>query len=132
MQLQKLVKKIEFPRIDVVEHENILVVIFNHSAEKAGIFAKELPLYFVLLAIFGANSSNDPFLSFRLHCDRMNDNNNILTGKNCFSIEKLIISYEFFINCNCFIVHARSYISSYYSESISLKPMYSFIYLISN
>lgn len=67
MQLQKLVKKIEFPRIDVVEHENILVVIFDHGAEKPRIFAKELSLYFVLLAIFGSNSSDDLFLSFHLH-----------------------------------------------------------------
>ena len=58
MQLQKLIDKIEFPGVDVVEGKNFFLVILDHGVKEAGILAEQFLLYFILLAIFCADSRN--------------------------------------------------------------------------
>ena len=47
MKLQKLIYKIEFPRVNMIELECGFFVILDHGAKIVGIVAEQLLFYFV-------------------------------------------------------------------------------------
>ena len=55
MQLQELIDKIKLPRIDIVEGETVLLVIFKHGAKIFAVVGEQGLLEFIYFVVFGGD-----------------------------------------------------------------------------